>query len=119
MNVGGGALGVSTDELFTCAAVADGENGGNEIEHFQCVRLVLVEEVHAVSHLHDVGAVRMSVVLQDELEEGGEVRGLGGRWVKGETRKAGRTCSRRKNVRLWSAACRTCSSAFHVCSEAT
>jgi hypothetical protein len=34
------------------------------------VRLVLVEEVHAVGHFHDVGAVRVRIVLQDKLGGG-------------------------------------------------
>lgn len=67
LNVGGGALGVSADELFTGATVAHGEDGGDEVEHLQGVRLVLVEEVHAIGDLHDIGAVRVRVVLEDEL----------------------------------------------------
>ena len=67
LHVCSGALGVGADEFFTGAAVADGEDGGDEVEHLQGVGLVLVEEVHAVGDLHDVGAVRVRVVLQDEL----------------------------------------------------
>ncbi len=70
LHIGRGALGVSTDQLLAGAAVADGEDRGNKVEHFQSMRLVLVEEVHAVSDLHDVGAVRVSVVLQDKLDGG-------------------------------------------------
>lgn len=63
LNISSGALGVRADELFTGAAVADGEDGGDEVQHFQGVGLVLVEKVHPVGHLHYVGAVRVRVVL--------------------------------------------------------
>ena len=67
--IGSGALGVSADEFFAGSTIANGENTRNEVEHLQSVRLVLVEEVHAVSDLHNVGAVRMRVVFQDELRK--------------------------------------------------
>ncbi len=70
MHIGRRALRVSADELFAGAAVAHRENRGHKVEHFQGVRLVLVEKVHAVGHFHDVGAVRVRVVLQDELAGG-------------------------------------------------
>ena len=70
LHIGRCALRVGADELFAGAAVAHRENRGNKVEHFQRVRLVLVEEVHAVGHFHDVGAVRVRIVLQDKLGGG-------------------------------------------------
>ena len=69
LHIGSGALGVGADEFFACSTIANGENTRNKVEHFQSVRLVLVEEVHAVGDLHNVGAVRMRVVFQDELRK--------------------------------------------------
>ena len=67
LHVGSGALGVGADEFFTGTTVAHWQHGRDEVEHLQGVGLVLVEEVHAVGNLHDIGAVRVRVVLQDEL----------------------------------------------------
>ena len=68
LHIGSGTLGVSTDELFTGSAIANGENGGNKVEHFQSVGFVLVEKVHAVGDLYNVGAVSVCIMLQDELQ---------------------------------------------------
>jgi hypothetical protein len=68
LHIGSGTLGVSTDELFTGSAVTNGENGGNKVEHFQSVGFVLVEKVHAVGDLYNVGAMSVCIVLQDELQ---------------------------------------------------
>jgi hypothetical protein len=63
LNISSSALGICADELFTGPAVADGQDRGDEVQHFQGVRLVLVEKVHSVGNLHYVGAVRVRVVL--------------------------------------------------------
>ena len=63
LNISCCALCVCADELFTGAAVADGEDRGHEVQHFQGVRLVLVEKVHSVGDFHYVRAVRVRVVL--------------------------------------------------------
>ncbi len=72
MHICSGAFGVSADEFFTSSAVANGKNRRNKIQkiqHFQRVRLVLIEKVHAVSNFNYVCAVRVRIVLQDKLRD--------------------------------------------------
>jgi hypothetical protein len=65
--IGSRALGISADEFFTSSTVSYGENGRNKVKHFQSMRLVLIEKVHAVSNFNYVGAMRVGIVLQDKL----------------------------------------------------